>query len=241
MPQFATTTRQSFEANVAALRDVSWDSAEVGPADVFVSWFLAVPIATLLDALEVFLQQNKLPASTRFWVCDFSIRQTDVKSVKEDLEWLGKCIEAIGHTVLLLQPWDAPLPLKRAYCVKEVYHTQASGARFDLMMSSAQQRAFETALVDNFDSIKASLSRVDVRTCECRNKEDTKAILAELEKDVGFVECNKLVVGLLNGALAEQGRLALGRLPAAERGTSKLIFFLALLLKVMRVRITDEH
>jgi len=25
-----------------------------------------------------------------------------------------------------MEPWHAPKPLKRAYCIKEVYHTQVS-------------------------------------------------------------------------------------------------------------------
>ena len=58
-----------------------------------------------------------------FWVCDFVIRQTDAK---KDLESLGDCVSAVGHTVLLMEPWHAPESLKRAYCIKEVYHTQVS-------------------------------------------------------------------------------------------------------------------
>eukprot|EP00964_Phaeocystis_antarctica_P149180 scaffold116220_cov54-Phaeocystis_antarctica.AAC.1 len=97
-------------------------------------------------------------------------------------------------------------------------------------MSSAQQAAFEVALIDDFDSIETSLSKVDVRTATCRNPDDTKAILDELEQDVGLVECNKLVIGLLREALVAQARAALGRLPAAERGTSALINNLGRLL-----------
>jgi hypothetical protein len=138
----------------------------VGEATVFVSWFLDTKIATLLDALAHFLEQKGLSeAETFFWVCDNVIRQTDVKP---DLTHLGDCVSAIGHTVLLLEPWNDPQPLKRAYCIKEVYHTQASGATFDMVMSTEQQQAFERALVtpygdDSFDSIKEGLSRVDVR------------------------------------------------------------------------------
>ena len=98
-------------------------------------------------------------------MCDNVIRQTNVGP---DLAYLGDCVSAIGHTVLLLEPWNDPQPLKRAYCIKEVYHTQASGARFDMVMSTEQQQAFERALVtvhgdDSFDSIEEGLSRVDVR------------------------------------------------------------------------------
>ena len=99
-------------------------SPHVGEATVFVSWFLNTPITTLLDALANFLEQQGLrEEDTFFWVCDYVIRQTDVDP---DLALLGDCVTALGHTVLLMEPWHAPAPLKRAYCIKEVYHTQVS-------------------------------------------------------------------------------------------------------------------
>ena len=104
------------------------------------SWFLATRIETLLDALaNLFLKEKGLrEEDTFFWVCDYVIRQTDVKT---DLAYLGECVSAVGHTVLLMEPWHAPAPLTRAYCITEVYHTQKSGAQFDVVMSSAQQDA----------------------------------------------------------------------------------------------------
>jgi hypothetical protein len=202
-------------------------SPHVGEATHFVSWFLATTIETLLDALANYLEQKGLrEEDTFFWVCDYVIRQTNVGP---DLALLGECVSAVGHTVLLMEPWHAPAPLERAYCIKEVCYTQASGARFDVVMSSAQQAAFEAALVDDFGSIEASMSKVDVRTATCRNEKDTKAILDELEQGVGFVACNTLVIGLLREALVAQARAALERLPAAERGTSVLINQLLLL------------
>ena len=102
----------------------SQNSPHVGLANVFVSWFLETKIDTLLDALGCFIKQNGLrEEDVFFWVCDYVIRQTDVNT---DLESLGDCVSALGHTVLLMEPWHAPKPLKRAYCIKEVYHTQVS-------------------------------------------------------------------------------------------------------------------
>ena len=104
----------------------SQKSPHVGKATVFVSWFLETRIDTLLDALACFIKQKGLrEEDTFFWVCDYVIRQTDVKT---DLESLGDCVSALGHTVLLMEPWHAPAPLKRAYCIKEVYHTQVSNS-----------------------------------------------------------------------------------------------------------------
>ena len=229
-------------------------SPEVGLANIFVSWPLSTPMMTLFDALDQFLRQNSLHADeTFFWVCYYSIRQTPAKVCKADVKALDRCIEAIGHTVLLLEPWHAPEPLKRAYCITEVYHTQVSGAAFDVVMSTAQQMAFEQALVEDFDSIAAAVSRVDVRkvgrcgaifasSCaqsvaalslwqaQCLWPEDRDRILGELERDVGFVQCNELVIGLLREALVAQAKAALARLPAQERGASVLISNLAGLL-----------
>ena len=39
-----------------------------------------------------------------------------------------------------MEPWHAPAPHTRAYCITEVYHTQKSGAQFDVVMSSARSR-----------------------------------------------------------------------------------------------------
>ena len=50
---------------------------------------------------------------------------------------------------------------------------------------------------------------------------------------MGFDQCNALVVGLLREALVAQGRAALGRLPAAERRGSVLLYNMGYLLERM--------
>ena len=128
----------------------------VGVATVFVSWFLETPLKTLVDALRQYLRLHpELPPDTKFWVCDFVIRQStrQLDVTMNDVKRLGDCVRAVGHTVLLMEPFYNPKPLRRAYCIKEVFHTQASGARFEVVMSAEQQAAFETALVEDFESV----------------------------------------------------------------------------------------
>ena len=91
-----------------------------------------------------------------------------MKEEENDVKKLGECVRAVGHTVLLMEPWHDPQPLRRAYCIKEVYHTQAGGSEFDVVMSSVQQRAFEEALQKDFESIATAMSRVDVQTVRPR-------------------------------------------------------------------------
>ena len=53
----------------------------------------------------------------------------------------------IGHTVLVLQPWDAPVPLTRSWCLWEIYCTLDGGAELHIALSPAQHEAFQDALV----------------------------------------------------------------------------------------------
>eukprot|EP00964_Phaeocystis_antarctica_P043128 scaffold24720_cov61-Phaeocystis_antarctica.AAC.4 len=75
-------------------------SPHVGEATVFVSWFLATPLTTLVDALREFLRQKQLPLDTKFWVCDFVIRQAtrQLAAADNDVKRLGDCVRAVGHT-----------------------------------------------------------------------------------------------------------------------------------------------
>ena len=75
----------------------------------------------------------------------------------------------------------------------------------------------------NFDSIMASISKVDASKAECRNKDDQEAILRELEYRVGTHECNKVVRRLLRQAVVSVGRGALDAMPEDERATSALL------------------
>jgi hypothetical protein len=56
----------------------------------------------------------------------------------------------IGRTVLVLQPWDAPLPLTRSWCLWEIYSTLAGNAELHIALSPAQHESFQEALVRAF-------------------------------------------------------------------------------------------
>ena len=64
--------------------------------------------------------------------------------------WRGtflRAIGSIGHTVMVLQPWDSPLPLKRAWCLWELYCSHQAGVPFSVCLGPAEQRAFEAAIL----------------------------------------------------------------------------------------------
>jgi tetratricopeptide (TPR) repeat protein len=204
----------------------------VGKATVFVSWALGQRVEALADALQRWLADHpeRDPAQTFFWVCDFCIRQTG-GDTKADVGRLGDMVRTIGTTVLFLDPWDAPAPLLRAWCLWEIYHTVDGGAALDVVMSTEQQARFATALVKDFESITMALSKIDVHKAETRKETDKALIMGAVAASVGAQRLNEIVLEQMRGWVADAGRGALAALPPAERATSKLINQVAMLLK----------
>ena len=72
-----------------------------GRADIFISWALVSTMFDLLEAIELYVKEHGLdPSKTMFWICNFSIRQTEGAGKKADVERLGLVVEAcmLMHT-----------------------------------------------------------------------------------------------------------------------------------------------
>ena len=201
-------------------------SAHVGKANVFVSWALSQGIDALADALERWLERHADrhdAGSTFFWICDFSIRQKPKDVCGADVAHLGDIVREIGHTALFLDPWDAPQPLARAWCLWELYHTVDCGARLDVVMSDEQRRRFRRALMnedggDGLESITRAVTSIDVERAETRKAKDRDMIMDAVRGSVGFYELNKLLMARMRAWVVEAARAEIAALPAAERG-----------------------
>ena len=68
-----------------------------------------------------------------------------------DTSWFkdafAHAVTHIGHTLLVLQPWHAPVPLTRSWCLWEIHSTVEGGAELQIVFSPAQREAFQEALV----------------------------------------------------------------------------------------------
>ncbi len=63
------------------------------------------------------------------------------------MEPLRRGVAALGRALLVLQPWDAPLPLARQLCLWEIFCCLDGGAGVHVVLSAAQQAALADALV----------------------------------------------------------------------------------------------
>ena len=67
-------------------------------------------------------------------------------------------IQNFGLTVMILSPFEDPVPLTRSWCLWEIYCTlEAPGCVFEVALPEAQQAAFEVALHADLSSIKGPI------------------------------------------------------------------------------------
>ena len=144
-------------------------------------------------------------------------------------------VAGTGHVLSLLAPWQDPANLKRAWCLFEILVAQtlkeAGRCKLEIIMPPDEETSFRRALVEEFDSIAQSVSRIDVANAKASVAQDEKAIKQAVQEQMGFEEVNKVVMGPIREWLADTGQAALAELPQSDRGTSVLINQLGLLLQ----------
>ena len=98
------------------------------------------------------------------------------KSETHDFDWwqttFQDAVREVGCTVLVLSPWERPIPLTRSWCIWEIYSTIATKGIFDVAMPPRARMEFREALVKEFDSITKAMCRIDAETAEAFSAEE---------------------------------------------------------------------
>lgn len=176
---------------------------------------------------------KNLRESTFFWFDIFSNSQHNVAD--KPFEWWTEVfqsnVQSIGHTLLVLE-WDNPIPLSRAWCIWEIYCTlnkggdEATGgegaparppARLEIIMSAKEEAAFNTALVDRFETVVKKVSNIDVARAEAAVNADKENIFGAISKTLGVNEVTRLVVAEMRLWVADAGRRQLLKVASDRR------------------------
>lgn len=195
-------------------RDAPSGLPVVGPATVFVSHAWKYPFADLVAALTARFDSASdaalaAAAQPYLWIDIFVGSQHKTESL--DPAWwsnaFAQAIRAIGHTALVLQPWHAPEPLTRSWCLWEIFCTLLAGVRFEVLLPPEQSAQFQEALERRFDDIAAAMSRIDTRRASAFKPEDKAMIDAAVSASKGgFFAVNAAVIGLMREWLVSQSR-----------------------------------
>lgn len=134
--------------------------------------------------------------------------------------WAGtfsQAIAEIGTVLLVTSPWDRPVPLKRAWCLWEVYSAIKGKCTVHMESPALDVTHLETALTQagGFDAALDARASVSMQEAECTFSSDRDRIFSVIrDSEFGFDGVDTMVRGRLLGQL-----LCLGARAAELKGT----------------------
>lgn len=208
----------------------------VAPANVFVSFAYAADFVELVDALECQLESAESDgdeSATFFWFDLFVNDQW--QAANKSFDWWATtfktAIQDIGKTVLVLLPWDKPVPLTRAWCLWEI----SCSSNLTVALSRAQQMAMEEDLLKDVDGIQAALSKIDLANADSYNPADK----ANIFRAVGTHEIhafNSSILRMLRRWLVDSARRLLLNLGSEDGNSARHYHTMAQVADLLHVQ-----
>jgi len=173
---------------------ISCEHDDVGVANVFISHAWRYLFLDVLVALKNHFQNSP---DVILWFDLFSNNQHNTTSY--DFNWwcstFKSAIAQFGYTVMVLAPWNNPIPLTRGWCLFEIYCTIETKGRFEIAMSESQQQQFlEDMANDGQNAIDKMLSTIDAENSECYYPQDRDRIFEAVRQSVGFRGINSMIL-----------------------------------------------
>ena len=103
-------------------------------------------------------------------------------------------IQNIGRTVMVLSPWENPVPFTRAWCLFEIFCTVDTNTIFEVAMCKAQKEALVRAASDDLRNFRNMITIIDVENSEAWNPADLEKIFHVVKNTVGFPVINSTVL-----------------------------------------------
>jgi hypothetical protein len=197
-----------------SLRDVGLSLKDVGVATVFVSHAWRYQFrSVMLHAVE---SQHGKPASQEepqdgedyYWIDVATVNQHLAGAYPQD--WWSNTfrtgIGVIGKTVLVLSPWNDPIPLKRSWCLWEILNSCEEKVAFEIVIPPSEKRAFKQSLVTKWSEVVETMTKVDIENAQAWRPDDQTMIASAVRRTKGgFAGLNTRVKNMLRTWLADTG------------------------------------
>jgi len=191
------------EANAHPQLGLSFEQGVGTKANYFVSHAWKYNFFELTETLEKFLYESEEDEQTTyFWLDLCANDQWSAPSLP--YEWwctvFQEAIHSIGHTLLVCLPWQAPIPLSRAWCLWEIHSTRITDARLSIILSSSEQEKFLQVLRSDYAQVKMHLCEIDVEKSDSWKVSDRDMIhkvVRETEAWGGFAGVNNEIALLM--------------------------------------------
>jgi tetratricopeptide (TPR) repeat protein len=164
----------------------------INKAEVFIShaWMFK-----FLDTFDTLVDYFSDRPNIFIWFDMFSNNQH--KAVSLDFSWwtgtFMSAIKEFGETVMVITPWNNPHPLKRAWCLYEIYSTVITGGKFNIALSKAERKDFLQSIQSNPDSVNKLIAIIQLESSQAFKPQDKDNILNAVRTSCGFAELNTCV------------------------------------------------
>lgn len=218
---------QEHQINAHPVLNLTYDQCFGPSAKIFVSHAWKYGFVEFVDCIESYFQdQNELTdlkelivpdtlqkisenETVFLWIDLFVNNQWKASSLPYEW-WSGTFLSAvgdIGHTMLVLSPWDAPIPLTRAWCLWEILSTIKTNSKLTIQLSRSQRSLFQSKLRTDFEYIKTALCKIDVAKSEAFHVKDRDMIFEAVEKfEAGFRGVNNQIMNKVRDWVADSAR-----------------------------------
>ena len=160
---------------------------DTGKATHFLSHTWRLSFGETFSAVETFVaeEMNGQEEGIYFWVDILSVNQHHANDNMYDQNWWSSTfttgIREIGHTVLVLSPFEDPQALKRSWCLWEIFSSVSTGARLTMQVSTKERDKFRNSFRSNdsnpVKNILSAVENIDVKNARAWQKEDQEMIL----------------------------------------------------------------
>ncbi|KAJ3034859.1 hypothetical protein HDV00_004591 [Rhizophlyctis rosea] len=198
----------------------------VARANWFISHSWQYKFLDVVDAIEIFFFEKKIPADTVIiWFDLFSLCQHGRRAINPD--WLKTifitAIKELGNFIMVMSPWDKPQTLTRAWCIFELYACVSANYQVNIAIPPTDGRAFlafNTA--GDLEQMRVSVGGVSTANSKATKKQDLAAIHKAIRQTVGFEALDRIVRGVLFDWMAT------AHLQLIRKGNSDPYWFLSL-------------
>ena len=202
--------------------------AAVGKSNRFISHYWQMPFRAVVRAAARRVEQERAAGVMEeiyLWFDVISIDEHHAQAYAKGFSsTFMDAISEIGHVYLMAEPWCSPRVLTRSWCLWELYCCHVMGAKLSICLDCNDEALFLEALrTEGSQAMNKMLTEVDCSKAEATRKVDTEKIGAEIEKRVGFIKLDGIVLEQLREWLAQTAAQALEGMAPSERTGSQLV------------------
>ena len=188
----------------------------VGPATVFVSHAWKYTFAEPVDAME---QHAAVYGQSYFWFDLFVNNQHGTEERPQ--EWwkttFKESIQHIGSLLVVLSPWNDPIPVKRAWCLWELMcGLSQPDVKLTMRLPMEQEEAMRTGVFSDPAAVLRALAGIHAEQAEAFKVSDKEMIFEAIEKTVGFANVNERVNANLRSWYVEKLQAAIATCYATD-------------------------